>query len=66
MKDVQSTVMEGGYVMCEQPVSVKAPPQKRMVVIRAESRCLPSWKGCNNEESDVMGDKHRYRKCATS
>ena len=42
VKDVQSTGMEGGYVMCEiggeqQPVSVKAPPQKRRVVIRVES-----------------------------
>ena len=46
VKDVQSTEMEGGYVMCEhigevgeeqQPVRGKAPPQKRTAVTRVES-----------------------------
>ena len=40
--DAPSTEVEGGFVMCEiggeqQPVRVKAPPQKRRVVARAES-----------------------------
>ena len=46
MKDVQSTEMEGGFVMCEhteeigeeqRPARIKAPPQKRRAVIRLES-----------------------------
>ena len=46
VKDVHSTEMEGRYVMFEhtgevgeeqQPVRVKAPPQKRRAVIRVES-----------------------------
>ena len=41
-KHAPSTEMEGGFVMCEiggeqQPVRVKAPPQKRRAVIRVES-----------------------------
>ena len=62
-KDVQSTEMEGDYVMCEigetgeqQPVRVKAPPQKRRAVImwsqrkrRTSYRCSKGLKNLVNQ-----------------
>ena len=57
VKAAQRTEMEGGFVMCEitgeqQPVRVKAPPQKRRAVIRWNQRrrrtTLHSSKGLKN------------------